>query len=77
MPSVDDCDETVIHKKLKTFVAATDGGRESVRNLKNSKTPHTAQLFTFVSAHGKNNISFKPRSANPVEEYVQYRAQRT
>lgn len=41
-PGVGDCDETIIHKKLKTLVAATDGGRESVRNLKNSKMPHTA-----------------------------------
>lgn len=66
----DACDEIVIHKKLKTLVAATDGGRESVWNLKNSKTPHTPQLFAFAAAHGKNNISFNPRSANPVEEYV-------
>lgn len=72
---VGDCDEIVIHKKLKTLVAVTDGGRESVRNLKNSKTPHTSQLFAFAAAHSKNNISFNPRSANPVEEYVQHEAQ--
>jgi len=45
-----------------------------VRNLKNSKTLHTPQLFAFAAAHGKNNISFNPRSANPVEEYVQHKA---
>jgi len=51
------------------------GGRESVRILKNSKTLHTPQLFAFAAAHSKNNISFNPRSANPVEEYVQHKAQ--
>lgn len=36
-----------------------------MRNLKNSKIPHTARLLAFAAAHGKNNISFNPRSANP------------
>lgn len=41
MPGVDNCDESVIHKKLKTLVATESRDRESVQNLKNSKIPHT------------------------------------